>query len=84
MKKPVKKSFRHKGLTGKKEEEKLPGYPLYPETDDIYNKSIKVIKIDLEQGVSIIKAYEEKDLINDLLGKEITGIDEEEIEAGNN
>ena len=69
MKKTIKRSFRHKGLTGKKEEEKLPGYPLYPETEDIYNKSIKTIKIDLEKGVSIIKDEEEN---------------EDEIEAGNN
>lgn len=65
MKKPIKKSFRHKGLTGKREEEKLPGYPLYPETDDIYNKSTKVIKIDLEEGFSVIKSEKNENIQQD-------------------
>lgn len=50
----------------------LPGYPLYPVSEDIYNKSIKEEDIDPE-NIAILKTSNENDLPdsgneNDLIG----------------
>jgi len=53
-----------------KEQNTLPGYPLYSASEDVYSKFKKVIKIDSE--VSIIK--ESRDL--DVPGSELDNIQE--------
>lgn len=55
----------------KKEQNTLPGYPLYPAGEDIYSKSKKVMKIDPEEGVSVINESKEKEFNDDLPGSDL-------------
>ncbi|MBK8552173.1 MAG: hypothetical protein IPL53_14365 [Ignavibacteria bacterium] len=38
--------------TGKKKKEELPGYPDYPDTEDIFSRGVKLDKLDPDDVVS--------------------------------
>jgi len=65
----------------------LEGYPLYPESEDIYNKFKKEISLDPEnitrfKEQEIIGKVNEKDFSDDETGNDldIPGLDEDEME----
>lgn len=76
--------FTSEGIEG---EDKLSGYPIYPESEDIYSKFKKERRIDPDditkfKEIEIVKGDNEKDFSDDFSGSDldIPGSEFDEIE----
>ncbi|MBC7382432.1 MAG: hypothetical protein H7296_05475 [Bacteroidia bacterium] len=64
-------------------ENKFPGYPPYPVSEDIYNTNEKVSEVDPEDSSSIKKNPEDKEVGGDLLTGEDLDVPGAELDDNN-
>lgn len=61
---------------GKNKEKEFPGYPIYPESEDIYNQAKEETEIDPEQPDELKKSVEQNGILNELdFEDDVTGSD---------